>query len=53
MLRLWGHWSSRKDMFMRDNGKTMRETEEGFNNGKTGPSMKDTGRTMLLSAMVD
>jgi len=40
-------------MFMRGNGKIIKETEEEFNNGKTARSTKVIGRTMSPLDMVD
>ena len=53
MLRLWVLYNFRKDMFMRDNGKIMKEMEEEFSSGKMVQSIKVIGKIMLLLNMVD
>lgn len=53
MRKLWGLWSLKKDMSTRGNGRITREMGEEFSNGRTGPYIKDIGRIMWLTAMVD
>jgi len=40
-------------MYIRGNGKTMKETGEEYSSGKMAPSMRDIGRTTSLLATGD
>jgi hypothetical protein len=51
--KLWARFSFKRNIFIKDNGKIMKEPEEECNSGEMVPFMRDIGGKMWRMDMED